>query len=114
MRGCSTKRFSERNSFDACIARTQQIICPVLDPLRHLGIGGTAVGGVVLEASVFRRVVGRRDYDAVCEMILATAVVDENGPRDNGSRSHALALLDDRHLAGHSRLDRKSTRLNSS
>src|SRR5271170_5049101 len=96
MCGCSTERTRERNPLDACIARPQQIIRPVLDPLRHLGIGRTAVGGVVLEASVFRRVVRRRNYDAVSEMLLAAAVIDKNGSRDDGSRSDALALLDDR------------------
>ena len=61
-----------------------------------VGVGGAAVGRVVLEAAVLGRIVRRRDDDAVGEMLLAAAVVDEDGVRDDRRRRHAVVALDDR------------------
>ena len=36
----------------ARVAAAQQLVGPVLDPARHVGVGGAAVGRVVLEAAV--------------------------------------------------------------
>src|SRR5271166_4971219 len=90
--------FGEWNSLDPHVPRSQQFVRPVLDPAGHVGIGGAAVGRVVLEASILGRIVRRRDDDAVGEMILvfATAVVNENGARDYGGRRYAVVFLDDR------------------
>ena len=48
----------------------QQLVGPVLDPLRDVGVGRAAVGRVVLEAAVLGRIVRRRDDDAVGEVSL--------------------------------------------
>src|SRR4029450_1174171 len=57
--------------------------------------GGVECGGVVLEAAILRRVVRGRDDDAVCPGRLPAAVVDEDGPRDDGGRRDAAIALDD-------------------
>src|SRR3984957_1341999 len=66
-----------------------------LYPPVHPRVGGPAVRRVVLEAAVFRRVVGGRDHYAIGEVILAAAVVNQNRPRDNRSRSYTVILLND-------------------
>src|SRR5579883_3319261 len=73
----------------------QQLIRAVFNPARDSGVGGTAVGGVVLEAAVFRRIVRGRNDNAVGKMFLAPAVVGQNGSRDDRRGSKAVALLDD-------------------
>src|ERR1700724_2840143 len=73
----------EGYSFHACIVSPQQLVGSVLHPARYVRVGGTAVCGVVLEATILGWVMRRRDHNAVREVLLAAAVVDENGPRDN-------------------------------
>ena len=68
----------ERHALDVGIGPAQQLIGAVLHPRRHVRIGGAAVGRVVLEAAVLRRIVRRRDHDAICEARPPAAVVDEN------------------------------------
>ena len=74
----------------------QQLVGPILDPSRHVGVGRAPVGRVVLEAAVLRRVVRGRDNDTVGEVVPAAAVVDEDGPRDDGRWRDAIVALDDR------------------
>jgi hypothetical protein len=76
-------------------AAPQQLVGSVLHPFGNLEIGRSAVGRVVLEAAVLRRVVGRRGHDAVSEMGLAAAIVAENGPGNDRRRSEAIVALDD-------------------
>ena len=77
--------------------------------LRHVGIGGAAVGRVVLEAAVLGRIVRRRDDDAVGEVLLAAAVVDEDGSRDDRRRRDAVVALDDGlHAVGRQDLQRRA------
>ena len=59
----------ERYAFYIRIAFSQQFVGAVLNPLGHVGVGGTAIGRVILEAAILRRVVRRRDDDAVREML---------------------------------------------
>ena len=54
------------------------------NPLGGRGIGGTAVGRIVLESAIVRRIVRRRDHDAVGESRGAAAVVREDGVRERG------------------------------
>ncbi len=53
--GCLYSRFI-RDALDASVTSAQQLVRPLLDPLRHIGVGWTAVGRVVLETAIFRRV----------------------------------------------------------
>jgi len=46
----------------------KQFVRAVLDPARHVSIGRSAVGRVVLEASILGRVVGRCNDDAIRQM----------------------------------------------
>ena len=85
----------ERDAFHRSVAAAEQFVGPVLDPLGHVGVCRAAVGWIVLEAAVLGRIVRRRDDDAVCQVLLPAAVVDENGVRDDGSRSDAVVGLDD-------------------
>ena len=73
----------------------EQRVGAVLNPLGHVGVRGAAVGRVVLETPVFRRIVRRRDHNAVREMGRAAAVVGEDGPRDDGRRRDTGIALDD-------------------
>src|SRR5262249_57342041 len=74
-------------------------------PGGHVGVGGAAVGRVVLEAAVRGRVVRGRDDDAVGEMLRAAAVVGEDGVRYHRRRRDAVIALDDRlDAVGHQHL----------
>ena len=99
------------HALHAGIAASEQLVRAVLDPVRHVGIGRTAVRGVVLEAAILRRIVRRRDHDAVGEVILAAAIVNQNRPRDDRRRSHAVVLLNDGfHAVGRQDLERRALR----
>ncbi len=89
------ERFGKRNSLDPNISCSQQFVRPVLDPARDVSIGWAAVGRVVLEASILGRVVGWCNDDAVSQVLLATAVGNQDGSRDYGGWSYAVVLLDD-------------------
>ena len=88
-------RARQRDAFHTGVACTKERVRAILDPARDVGIGGAAVRRVVLEAAVFRRVVRRRDDDAVGEALGATAVVDQNRARDHGRRRVSVVGLDD-------------------
>ena len=62
----------------------QQPVGALLDPAGDVGIGRPAVRRVVLETAVFRRIVRRRDHDAVGETGRPAAVVRQDGVRDDG------------------------------
>src|SRR5262249_41597254 len=79
----------------AAVFPPQKLVGTVLDPLGHVGIGWTAVGWVILEATVLRRVVRRRDDNAVGEMLFSATVVDENSVRDNRRWGYSIVLLND-------------------
>ena len=55
-RRCS-ERALERNPLHAVEPGAQQLVGTALDPAGDVGVGGAAVGRVVLEAAVFRRIV---------------------------------------------------------
>ncbi len=59
-----------------------------------MGIGRPAVRGVVLEATVLRRVVRRRDHDPVGEPAAPAAVVPEHGVRHDRGRREAVPGID--------------------
>jgi hypothetical protein len=99
----------ERHALGASIGPAQQLVGAVLDPRRHVRIGGAAVGRVVLEAAVLGGIVGRRDYDAICEARPPAAVVYENPPRDDRRRRHAIVpLYDGLHPVGRQHLERRA------
>ena len=78
------------------VAAAQQFVGAVLNPAGHIGVGRPAVGRIVFEAAVLGRIVRRRDDDAVGEMILAGAVVNQDGARNDRRGRHAVIGLDER------------------
>src|SRR5262249_31769869 len=79
---------------DSGIVFPQQLICAILNPSRDVTVGRTAMRWIVLEASVFRRGVRRRDNNAVSVMLLPSAVVDQDRAGNNRSRRHAVVPLE--------------------
>src|SRR5262249_25167511 len=73
----------------------QQLVSAALNPLCYVGVSGTTIGRIVLETAVRRRVVRRRDDDAVGEILFTIPVINENCSRDNRRRSEAVISLDD-------------------
>ncbi len=92
--GHGLQRGDERQALHAGVFFIKQDIRAVLYPFCGVCVGGAAVGRVVLEAAVLRRIVRRRHDNAVGEMILTTAVVGENGMRNNRGRREAVVALD--------------------
>src|ERR1700678_3195272 len=71
-------RLSKGNSLNPCILCSQQLVRAILPPAGLGGSSRAAVGRVVLEASILRLIVRRRDHDAVGWMILTAAIVNQN------------------------------------
>ena len=62
-----------------------ELIGAVLDPLGGGGVGRAAVGRVVLEAAILRRIVRGRNDDAVAlRLAFVRGVVGEDGVRERG------------------------------
>ena len=69
-----------------------EFVGAVLDPLGGGGVGGAAVGWVVLEAAVLGWVVGGRDDDAVgLRLAVVGGVVGEDGVGERGGGGVAEA-----------------------
>ena len=103
--------FVKRDALYLAVCCTQQFVGAILNPAGCVGIGGTAVRRVVLEASVFRRIVRRGDENAVGQMFFTISVVNENGSRDHRSRSYTVSLLDHRlHVVGSQHFQRRALR----
>ena len=58
------------DTFHVAVAVAQKFIRAILYPGGDIGIGGAAIGRVVLEAAVCRRIVRRRDHDSVGRELL--------------------------------------------
>src|SRR5262249_47052356 len=84
----------EWHAFDAG-AVASQIVGAALNPSCYIGVSWTAVGRVIFEATVRRRVVRRRYNNAVGEMLLAVPVIHKDSSRYNRRRSEPIIALDD-------------------
>jgi hypothetical protein len=93
---CRADRGVDRSPRDARIRAPQEIVGAVLHPARHVGVGGSAVRRVVLEAAVLWRIVGGCHHDPVGEVVRMAAVVDEDRARDRGRGREAIVALDHR------------------
>ena len=101
----------QRQPLHLGIAVAKQRVGARLDPLGDIGIGRPAVGRIVLEAAVLRRIVRGRNDDAVGEAIAAPAIVDEDGVRNDRRRREAVVALDHgRHVVGRQHLERGTLR----
>ena len=91
----------KRDALHAGAAPAEQLVGAVLHPAGYVGVGGAAIGRVVLEAAVLRRIVRRRDDDAVREVLLAAAVssrrksVSRGFPCGRAARTIWRALVPD-------------------
>lgn len=92
--GGGEEGFGIVDALDAAETLGQKIVGEVFDPFGGGGVGGAAGGGVVFEAAIFGRVVGRGDDDAVGEAIFSVAVVGEDGVRERRGGSVAAVLID--------------------
>src|SRR5262249_10961025 len=95
VRGSGLDGHGERYPLHATVSTAQQFVGAVLDPLGDVGVGGGAIGWGVLEAAILGGVVWRGYDDAVREVLLAAAIVDENGSRNDRRWRHAIVTLDD-------------------
>src|SRR5580692_6433216 len=93
MRARSLKGGCEWQAFHAFVVSSKKLIGPVLYPARYVSVRGTAVRRVVLEAPILGRVVRWRDHDAVRQVLLAGAVIDEDRARNNGGWRDAVFPL---------------------
>ena len=91
--------------------RREQLVRAPLDPSRCPRIRGAAGRRVVLDAAILGRVVRRRDDDAIGQTGAATAVVHEDGMRDDGrGRPFALARVAHLHVVRREDLERGALR----
>ncbi len=92
------ERLGKRHPFHASQTRFQNGVGTVLHPLGDLPFGRATMGRVVLEATIFRRVVGRRDHHAVgtgnrLAGPFFARVVAQDGVRDDRGRGKTEASL---------------------
>ncbi len=83
----------------------QQRVGGALDPGRHVGIGGTAIRGIVFEAAVLGRIVRGRDDDPIGEPAVTVPIIRQDGMRNHRSRrvsvarvEHHIDVVRDQHL----------------
>lgn len=103
--GGGLERLAVIHALDAIETGDQQRIGALLNPLGHAGVGRAAIGGVVLEAAIARRVVRRRDDDAVGQPAQAAAVVAEDRVGDRRGRGIARLAAGFRATGVDARLD---------
>ena len=86
----------------------QDLVGALGDHAGGVGVGGAAVGRVVLEAAVARRVVRRGDDDAVGQVAVAAAVERQDRVADRRRRGVAVGRIDHRHnVVGGQHLQRR-------
>ena len=81
-------------ALDFVVVIGQQFVGAVGDPAGGIGVGRPAVGRVVLEAAVVRRIMRRGDDHAVGQPFGAALVVGKNGVGDDGGGGVAAILVD--------------------
>jgi hypothetical protein len=86
MRRGSAQSLLVTHAADVAQAADHQLIGPLLDPARNVLVGGAAVGRVVLEASISRRVVRGRHYDAISPCRGPLGVINQDGMRHRRCR----------------------------
>ena len=86
---------ADARALHVAVAGAEQVVGAVLHPAGDVGVGGAAVGRVVLETAVARGIVGRGDDDAVGQPSVAAAVVGQDGVGDDGGGGEAIVVLDD-------------------
>ena len=76
MRGWRLKRCGVGNSFHLAIIFAQQPVGAILDPIGNIGISRATLRRIIFKATVRRRIVRRRDDDAVGQARFFATVVN--------------------------------------
>ena len=102
---CGIQRPAEWYALHAFQRSREKGVRPLLDPACHLLVRRAAIRWVVLEAAAFRRIVRRRDDDAVCQVGGAPPVPGQDGVRHGWrrrvfavSRKHDVDAVGGKHL----------------
>ena len=85
-----------RNTIHAGEPGLEKIVGSVLNPVGDGGVGRAAIGRIVFEAAVSRRIVRRRDHDAVGKPALASSIVSQDRVRDSRCWRVAAVAVDHR------------------
>ncbi len=93
--GCFARAL-QRNAMHASELLLEEIVRGGFDPAGNVDVGGPAIGGIILEASVLGRIVGRRNDDAVGQPCLVPLVVHQDRMRDDGRRCISAPGIDHR------------------
>ena len=105
------QRTGQRHPLHRLEPVAQDLVGPLGDHARRVGVGRAAVGRVVLESAVARRVVRRGDDDAVGQVAVAAAVERQDRVADGGRRRVAVGRVDHRHdVVGGQHLQRRHPR----
>ena len=98
-------------SLHRAVAVGHQRVGALFDPAGDVGVGRAAIGRVVLDAAVARRVVRGRDDNAVGGVAGVLAVVFEDGARDHRRRRIAVVgLIARQHAVGGEHRQRRALR----
>ena len=105
------QRLGERHALDSLQPGSEQLVRACLHRLGDVGIRRSAVGRVVLEATVLGRVVRGGDDDAIRQATFAPGVVGEDRVRDRRRRGVLIALCEHHlHAIGGQYLERAHAR----
>ena len=100
-----------RDPFHVPIAIPQQFIRPFFDPPGGVGVGRTAVRRVIFHAAILRRIVRRREDQAVRQPGRAGAIVIEDRERNSGRRRRRVIRRNkDVHAVSREHLERGALR----
>ena len=105
------QRAGQRHPLHRLEPVAQNLVGALGDHAGGVGVGRAAVGRVVLEAAVARRVVRRRDHDAVGQVAVAAAVEGQDRVADRRRRRVAVGRIDHRdNVVGGQHLQRRRPR----
>ena len=93
------------------VAATQEFVCPSLHPVGDVRVRRAAVGRIIFEPAILRRIVRWRDDESVAESVLAPAIVGEDRVGDGrGGRKTIVALDKCFHAVGREDFERGALR----
>src|SRR4030095_1383823 len=77
------------------VSVAQQFVGAILNRVRDIRVGWTAICQVIFEAAVSRRIVRRSDDNAIGKALRATLVVRKDGVRNDRRRREAVVALNE-------------------
>ena len=82
------------DAVDAAQTVLEKAVGGALDGGGDIGIRRAAIGRIIFEAAIFRRIMRRRDHDAVGKATVAAPVMGQDGARNHRRRRITVALVD--------------------